>query len=216
MAPRGGGMLKTILATIFIFSYSSAQAQETKDQFSEPKEISSSIGQRRWFVDPSFALALIIGNKYKPDQGQSRNRNGQSIDLAFGYNFSEFEVGPIIRYSNYDYESSTETSMASGLFGDFNFIENKPGVELIPFLRASFVHQKDKDSRNLSGFEDETQYDTYGLSTGVKWFPVGDFFAVKGYLEYYQNNVIYKEASSQDFKYTISGPRLRAEFAIYL
>ncbi len=210
--------MKNLILTITILISGSlvfAQEAQTQNQVTETKQTGMVFGQRKWSVDPTSIVALIFGNKYKPDQGQSRDRNGQTIDVVFGYNFGQFEAGPIIRHSHFDYETSTETSASYGFFGDYNFIENKPGVEIVPFLRASFAHQLDKDTRNTNGLEEETQYDVYSLSAGAKWFPAGDFFAINGYLEYYQNNAIYTEKSSPEFKYTISGPRLKANFAIY-
>lgn len=173
------------------------------------------LGQRKWSLDPSLFLSLVFSNKYAPKTGKSRDRSGHAFDLKFGYNFSWLELGPIVRYSYFDYETSITRSNSWGAFFDVNLVENKVGVPLVPFIRGTYVVDRYEDSKNSFGFEETINSKISKIAVGTKWFPMGEIVSLNGYLEYWSTDYSYVEKGSAEVNYTISGPRLLADVVIY-
>lgn len=164
---------------------------------------------REWSVDPTSALRLILDEKYESSRSASTNQTGQTLSFEFGRNWGSVEAGPMFVSTNYKSGDDTQSVLTYGAYVRYNFLPNEVGTMLVPFVRASYVMGSTKSQFPPSA---ETQVDLnqFRLRGGATWFPVNDFVAVEGYLEYSDRK--YKPAT-YDYKY--SGIVANAVFAVY-
>lgn len=97
-----------------------------------------------------------------------------STAIKFGFNFRKHEFGPETSYliSRIDDEQATTVSL--GGFYHFNFKENKPGAEFVPYAgpSAALISQ-DSDNVKRDGLK-------LGVGAGVRWFPMNDHVTLIG------------------------------------
>lgn len=161
---------------------------------------------RDWAVNPTSFISLILNDQYRPSSGSNENRNGYSFNIDFGRNWGMYELGPVLRYSYFKEDSSKDTDYALGVYGRYNFIENKVGEFLIPFVRLAVSAGEFKSEADSS----TTTRGTYlRFRTGATWFPVNDYVALEGAVEYYDR----KYAGDSDYSY--GGVYLLGNFAVY-
>lgn len=112
--------------------------------------------------------------------------NVTNIDLnsRFGWNFGNFELGPVISY-NSKIATTNATTYKLGAFGDFNIITNISGEAFIYGLGGILAFgQHDPGSTAIN---DDYKYDLLDAFAGpfVKWFPTGGPYGFRvdaGYL----------------------------------
>lgn len=100
--------------------------------------------------------------------------SSQDVDLKYTYNFGFYEVGGLAAVQREKDDSGTKYDANSlGIVGVINFIENKAGNNLIPYISAAFMLGQSSDNAS-------DDYDTFGskYQIGFKWFPFGEIFAV--------------------------------------
>ena len=67
------------------------------------------------------------------------------ISAQVSYIWGKYEIGPILGFSS----SGSTSTFGLGVLGAYDFVENKPGVELIPSIYAKFISTS--DSGNSTG-----------------------------------------------------------------
>lgn len=163
---------------------------------------------RDWSVNPTSVFQWVFGDKYEPTSGSSKNESSQVVYFEFGKNWGIFEAGPILTYSVFDGAFSKSTTTGLGVYARYNFVPNTPGTMLVPFVRASYAANKTKDEG--SGTSTTTDQALLTARGGVTWFPVNDFVAIEGFLQYSDRQ--YRQDSG-NFKF--SGFSLNGAFAVY-
>jgi hypothetical protein len=141
-------------------SLQQGQAYElVQDEFSEG---SSSLSRRHYSVAAQFNLTNI-----KSDAAGSENETDMSFTARVGWNFGQFEVGPLFSYSSDATGNVTVNVIKGGGWADFNMIPNGPG-ELFVYGLGGYgsFGQSDGAGRSLSLME-------FGAMPFVKWFPTG-------------------------------------------
>ena len=132
--------LLTLITIAFFSSYTFAQSNAPTDT-----QTSFSSQSRDWFVDGTSLVNFMLTSVLKPDGGTTRNRSDQNLFLEVGKNFGFFEVAPAVDFSNYDYDSYKTNSLGFGVSGAYNFTENIPGNNLIPYARLAFFKNKARE-----------------------------------------------------------------------
>ncbi|MCB0407819.1 MAG: hypothetical protein KDD34_06410 [Bdellovibrionales bacterium] len=132
----------------------------------------------------SIALSASIGQTKETSKTTLTTNNvdhgEMQTEVAFGFNFRWNEFGPLISYliSKVDDEQTTTSSI--GGFYRYNFKENKPGAEWVPYagLAGSLISQdSDNTKRDGLGFR---------IMGGTNIFPLNDHVSllVEGRFDY--------------------------------
>lgn len=111
-----------------------------------------------------------------------------NMSFRFGWNFKNYEVGPLIFYRNVDsdYQAAHYTTMSAGAFADYNFTPNHSGETMILAATGEVSVGTYSPQGGSSG-------NALGLFTGgsVKWFGLTNTSAVRADLGLnYQKNSI--------------------------
>lgn len=97
-----------------------------------------------------------------------------STALLFGFNFRKYEFGPDVSYTISTVDGDQTTTARIGAFYQYNFIENKPGVEWVPFAGAGLsLISQDSDNRKRDGIG-------VGFDAGIRYFPLNDHVCLIG------------------------------------
>jgi hypothetical protein len=166
---------------------------------------------RDWSINPTSLLLLTLNERLEPTQQgvKSQDVTEQNAVIEFGRNWGQLEAGPIFNYSLYkdDYYKNTATSF--GAYFRFNFVENKTGEMLVPFARISYTGG-DLKYETTGSPSRTTRTNDLRIRGGVTWFPVNDFVAIEGFLDYREQQY---RPETNDYKY--SGLALNGAFVVY-
>ncbi len=101
-----------------------------------------------------------------------------STALKFGFNFRKHEFGPETSYLISTVDDEQTTTVALGGFYHFNFKDNKPGAELVPYAGPSMaLISQDSENVKRDGVK-------LGVAAGARWFPINDHVALIGELRF--------------------------------
>lgn len=101
-----------------------------------------------------------------------------STELKFGFNYRKYEFGPETSYLISTVDDEQTTTVSLGGFYHFNFKDNKPGAEMIPYAGPSVgLISQDSDNVKRSGLK-------LGVAAGVRWFPMNDHVTLIGELRF--------------------------------
>ena len=141
-------------------SLQQGQAYElVQDEFSEG---SSSASHRRYLVNLNFSL-----ENTKSDASGAQNETDLSLSGRFGWNFGQFEFGPMLSYSSDMTGSITLNTLIAGGFADFNLIPNAPGEIFIYGIGGTAgAGQREGSGSTISLM-------SFTVMPFVKWFPTG-------------------------------------------
>jgi hypothetical protein len=146
-------------------------------------------GRRKYRVDFDAVLGQT-SEEVAPESGDSTTSSGLGLDtdITFGFNQGQFEYGPILGlgYSNGERDTGTVTKVTTtsfdlGGFFEYNFKENKRGVELVPYVGVQLAYNSTSTtSEPEEGDATETTSSglAIGLEGGVKYFMFNDHFAI--------------------------------------
>lgn len=130
------------------------------DEFSESTVTSSS----RKYVT---ALSLSFMNT-KSDAPGASNDTTITLNGKFGWNFGNYELGPLLTYASNQVGSTTISTYKVGGFADYNMISNTPGEAFVYGLGGTAsMGQLDGGSGNKRDLMD------FFVGPFVKWFPTG-------------------------------------------
>lgn len=169
------------------------QAYElVQDEFSEG---SSSASNRRYVVSLDFSLTSL-----KSDAPGSDSDTDMSLSGRFGWNFGQFEIGPLASYASNSTGNVTINVLKAGGWGDFNLIPNIPG-EVFVFGVGGYgaFGQSDGGGASLSLME-------FGVGPFAKWFPLGSDFGFRidaGYMYQRQSGGTTGEVTITGFASTV-------------
>jgi len=110
----------------------------------------------------------------------SSTTNSTSFNLqgTYGYNIGHLE--PFVGFSSSSEENMSngdKTNVSTSVFGiRYNFIENRPGNDLIPF--ASFGLLSSTVDSVDSGSSTSVSGNGTALAAGISWYPFSEIFAV--------------------------------------
>ncbi len=134
---------------------------------------------RRFVLDAGSLASFIISNTVKPDNGTSYNLDQQSIALTFGYNFTDFEIGPTFYYVNKSVAGSSTKSQGLGAYFKYNFVPNTNENAVIPFAKLKLVNET---VESAGGSEEKNLQ--YQLAGGATFFPINDSVGIDAALAY--------------------------------
>ncbi len=106
------------------------------------------------------------------------------VRASYGYEFGYFQ--PMIGFSSVmvgDRKSTNETTLGSFSVGArINFLENKPGHDVIPYAGIEFGSLYGREDTNNQSASLLGVIASLGL--GLDWYPLGEIFAFRGTLYY--------------------------------
>ncbi|GEM_PF-3694571 len=108
------------------------------------------------------------------DSGAKSDMSRTESAITYLYNFGRFELGGgFMSTTEKDEESGDKASSSSGgLLAHFNFIENSPGNDFIPYLSLTLAGiNVESGGVDLSG-------SYVGFHVGLKWFPLSEILAL--------------------------------------
>ncbi|WP_253715977.1 hypothetical protein [Bdellovibrio bacteriovorus] len=138
------------------------QAYElVQDEFSEAGASSSGSSRRRYLVNVNFSMSAM-----KSDAAGTESETDMSLGARFGWNFGQFEMGPLFSYSSDSTGKVTVNVLKAGGWADFNLIPNIPG-EIFVFGVGGFgaFGQSEGGGSSLTIME-------FGGGPFIKWFPL--------------------------------------------
>lgn len=170
---------------------------------------SSGDSRGEYFVNPLGLLNLTIGEVYKPNSGNSKDHSGQSIFLQGGRNFTNFEIGGTLSYSNFDYSSgNTESGYSLGILGQYNFIANIKSNKFVPYILGDVQTRQNKI---VGSNEDTIKGMYYAAEVGTLYYPWNDVIALAPGLRYSLRK--YEADGNNNYEY--SGFNLLVNFKLY-
>ncbi|WII71089.1 hypothetical protein QJS83_11515 [Bdellovibrio sp. 22V] len=98
------------------------------------------------------------------------------LNIGFAKNLEIFEVGFKLTSSRVKDDDFEGTQTGVWVTGDFNFVPNKPGNDVIPYLTA-MLGAIGYTSESLSG-KTELAGSAGAFGVGLKWFPFSEIFAL--------------------------------------
>lgn len=112
---------------------------------------------------------------------QSMRLRGQEISTEFGHNYGLAQTSVFVNRSIKATDDGTSQlyleNVIYGLGIRYNFIENSPGNDLIPYVKAKIgilsVRRDDSINKPMNLFGSEN-----ALSLGLEWLPFSEIFAV--------------------------------------
>lgn len=121
-----------------------------------------------------------ISSELSGSQGNLHSSETSRVtELEFGYsrNFGLAEIGLSINSQYTEISGVKQTVPSFAISGEFNFIENTPGIDFVPFAAAQIgligINLKDGTS------EYEVSGSAASLGVGFKWFPFSELFALE-------------------------------------
>jgi hypothetical protein len=175
--------------------------------------------KRNWFFDGGSTIFSMLNNTYSIEGTQNtRDRNGSEFNLEVGYNFGSVELSPVLSYSKYNFTSYSIDSEGYGMALAYNFIENKPGQDIVPFVATKYLtYTENYDYNPIYTSESDYTVETKTtiFSAGIKYFPFSQFVALKGELQQYMLDGEYTEKNFPADNYDIKGLRLKGSAFIY-
>lgn len=100
-----------------------------------------------------------------------------ALQSYFGWNFQQFEVGPIVSFVSTSGGVKT-SSLGFGGFFDYNLQDNSPGREFLSGLLATFqLINQDAGGSKSNGQK-------MALGAFIKWFPGPDWLCLRTNLKY--------------------------------
>lgn len=182
-----------------------------------PVVYTKTLQSREWFIDPTSFITLIFSDKLKYDFAGERNRNRKITYLYGGRNFGYFEIAPFLYQDIHDLDTRELITTEYGITGVINFIENKPGHDLVPF--AFLTYSKQKISENwdstLTNNNNIEQINNFNFGGGVKYFPFGQFLSLDGKLFIRSAKGLYSEDNLPDEDYKRSAMNAKLSMSIY-
>lgn len=131
----------------------------------------------------------------KSDAANSTNDTSFTVVGKFGWNFSDFELGPMLSYNSESSGNATVNTIKFGGFGDYNMIPNIAGESFIYGLGAQgSLGQRD------AGNNAKVDLMTMSLGPFAKWFPNGGNYGFRVDMLY-----LYQNRSGAGADVTISG-----------
>ena len=133
--------------------------------------------KRETYFDVGSIITLVLSDRYESGN-TTRDRSRQILNINGGWNWGNYELGPILSYDHYDKDNNVEDYLGVGGQFDYNFTENKPGNDLVSFFRLYVQSYTYEDNSS----------DEDGLITtvggGVKYFPFGEYLSLIGQVYY--------------------------------
>lgn len=140
--------------------------------------------KRDYYIDAGNFLTLVLSDRFKTDT-IDRNRSRQNGALEGGWNFVNFEVGPLFGFENYDASTYKETSTTYGVNAAYNIFPNEPGQDLIPFVNLRLYQTEYEFDHNIDPTEDSKERAfVYEVGAGARYFPFGEYLALTGMVYY--------------------------------
>lgn len=194
----------------------SEKPQETKQVITSTSS-EKKLQSRDWFVEPNSLISLIFSDKLKYDSSSERNRNRKLIYFYGGRNFGYYEIAPILYHDIYDLDTREIKTTEYGITGVINFIENKPGHDLVPFAFLTYSRQKiSEDWDSTSTNKDNTeQINNFNFGGGVKYFPFSQFLSLDGKLYIRTTKGMYSEDGFLDEDYKRSAVNANLSMSLY-
>ena len=101
-----------------------------------------------------------------------------STAVKFGFNMRRHEWGPETSYLISTVDDEQATTVSLGGFYHYNFTDNKPGAEFVPYVGPSVgLISQDSDNVKRDGLK-------IGVGGGVRWFPMNDHVTLIGELRF--------------------------------
>lgn len=169
----------------------------------EAKSAKAELRGRDYYVDTSSLLFLMFKDVVDRDSGSDSEYTNQSLKLDGGWNFGHFEVGPMVSQRDADFDSFKTRTLALSVKGTYNFIENAPGNNHIPFVELTLSKVEFKRT-GVGSFEDN--YTSMSLGGGLNYFPFGEILSIKP-------RVYYLKTDGED--YVRSGFRFTNDVVVY-
>lgn len=157
----------------------------------------------------------LIGGSLNFNSGtyQTSVLNGSSphkdlnISARFGWNFGDYEVGPLLSYRNIDsdYSGAHYSTLAGGAFFDYNMTPNRSGETHLfgGFVEGVFGTTSATNGASSSAME-------FFFGGFFKWFGLGNNMALRGDLGY-----DYYKATASGVSGTLQGFVIRGTIATY-
>lgn len=136
----------------------------------------------------------------------------QSFEVAYLYNLGLFEFGAYVDVDHSKSSSSEGKGTEFGLLAQFNFIENTPDNDFVPYLRADIAALAGTVGDG-SGQKMDIEGSSWGMRLGLMWFPFSEIFALD--LGYEFGNAKMTTKSSPEIKFDITKSGLFAGWRIY-
>lgn len=134
----------------------------------------------------------------------SQQSKSTVLELEYTYNFGSYEIGGLFSTDNEESDGSSVGTTVFGPVGRYNFIENKPGRDFVPYVSGAFTILNGKTSiLSFSG----TQFYVGG---GLNYFPFSQLFALDAGIRIVSGN--WKVSSTT---YASSGTQLYAGWKLY-
>ncbi|AHZ83608.1 hypothetical protein Bb109J_c2998 [Bdellovibrio bacteriovorus] len=112
------------------------------------------------------------------DSGESRK---VEIQIEFARNFTRYEIGTFLTNSYREVEDENLTTTVFGALVRFNFIENMPGNNFVPYF-AGYLVLAGQEYNSAVSDEYEISGNGLGAALGFNWFPLGEIFALNAEL----------------------------------
>lgn len=171
------------------------------DEFGDETETNN----RKYVIGLNFAMTNT-----KSDAANSVSTTMIDFRGRFGWNFGNFELGPVLSYAG-NIADVTATTIKGGGFADWNIISNIPGEAFIYGLGT--VVQFGQYDPGVTSTTASYKYDLIEMFGGpfVKWFPTGGPYGFRldvGYL--------YQRQSTQSLgNFVVSGMSASAGIFAY-
>lgn len=154
--------------------------------------------------DYVFALSFNLLNT-KSDATGAQNETDISLTGKFGWNFSNFELGPMMSYSSNDSGDLTTTIFKLGAFADYNIIANIPGEIFIYGLGGTAAFGQ--FDNGITAKQD--LLDAF-VGPFVKWFPSGSNMGIR-----FDTGYIYQKQSIANTEVTVTGLSANIDLLAY-
>lgn len=113
--------------------------------------------------------AAAIGSVKVESGNTSATSNITALSFEYLRNFGTFELGGGVEIEN---SGSNSSATAFRGIGQYNFSENKPRTDIVPYARGSFGMLSGKSGGSSSSGTE------LSIGGGANWFPFSDLFAV--------------------------------------
>lgn len=162
---------------------------------------------RNYVVGSSFSFFSGTDSSAVSNISTSGHASDMNLIARFGWNFENYEVGPLLAYRSVDsdYQAVHYSSLMLGGFGDYNFTPNRNGETTLfagtGELSYGNYSPKGGSSGNITAFF---------LGGSMKWFGLTNSTALRADLGYDYKKIVIGSASI-----TSSGFALRAGISTY-
>lgn len=166
---------------------------------------SNTLGSRQYVL--GGGLSLVSSTYSISTLSATVKHSDLNLSARFGWNFENYELGPIFGYRNVDsdYSSQHFSSFSGGVFGDYNLSPNRPGENTIFGITGEGIFGSLSPSSGSGGSTME-----FFVGGFLKWFGITDSTALRADLGY-----DYLKTSAGTTNNTLQGFVLRGGLATY-